>query len=188
MWGIVNGYQEIIHLDFKRICLMGVKNGNAPSPLNCSDVLREQLNLKHKHGKFENSIRKINRRSMRDNDVNDVDILWTKMNIFFDLPYWEHNTLRHNLDNMHIEKNVCDNILGTLMNENGKCKDDEFARLCVESKNVKPHFWLEHNDEVEVIDMLIAPYCMSLEDKVAFLHVLAELRFPDGYGSNISNV
>lgn len=29
---------------------------------------------------------------------------------FFELPYWAHNTLRHNLDVMHIEKNICDNI------------------------------------------------------------------------------
>ena len=27
---------------------------------------------------------------------------------------------------------------------------------------------------------------MSVEDKVTFLRVLTELRFPDGYGSNIS--
>ena len=64
------------------------------------------------------------------------------MSIFFELPYWEHNTLRHNLDIMHIEKNVCDNVLRTLMNENGKFKDDEYARSYVESKNVKPYFGL----------------------------------------------
>ena len=51
---------------------------------------------------------------------------------------------------------------------------------------MKPHFWLERNDEGEVIDMSIVLYCMSVEDNVAFLHVLVELKFPDGYGSNIS--
>ena len=29
---------------------------------------------------------------------------WKKRSIFFELPYWEHNLVRHNLDVMHIEK------------------------------------------------------------------------------------
>ena len=29
---------------------------------------------------------------------------WTKRSIFWDLPYWKDNLLRHNLDVMHIEK------------------------------------------------------------------------------------
>ncbi|XP_057992353.1 uncharacterized protein LOC110636261 [Hevea brasiliensis] len=40
---------------------------------------------------------------------------WNKKSIFFTLPYWEFNLVRHNLDVMHIEKNVCDNILGTFV-------------------------------------------------------------------------
>ena len=30
---------------------------------------------------------------------------WIKRSIFWDLPYWKDNLLRHNLDVMHIEKN-----------------------------------------------------------------------------------
>ncbi|XP_058211658.1 uncharacterized protein LOC131323837 [Rhododendron vialii] len=36
---------------------------------------------------------------------------WKKPSIFFELPYWKDNLLRHNLDVMHIEKNVCDRSL-----------------------------------------------------------------------------
>ena len=32
------------------------------------------------------------------------EILWKKKSIFFRLPYWKDNLLRHNLDVMHIEK------------------------------------------------------------------------------------
>jgi hypothetical protein len=53
---------------------------------------------------------------------------WTKRSIFWDLPYWKDNLLRHNLDVMHIEKNFCDNILHTVMNVSGKTKDNEKAR------------------------------------------------------------
>ena len=46
-----------------------------------------------------------------------------KRSILFDLPYWCHNPLRHNLDAMHIEKNICDKILGTLLNIGRMSKD-----------------------------------------------------------------
>jgi hypothetical protein len=36
------------------------------------------------------------------------DVVWKKKIIFFRLPYWKDNLLRHNLDVMHIEKNVMD--------------------------------------------------------------------------------
>jgi len=52
---------------------------------------------------------------------------WTKRSIFWDLPYWKDNLLRHNLDVMHIEKNFCDNIVHTMMNVSGKTKDNEKA-------------------------------------------------------------
>ncbi|XP_039126962.1 villin-2-like [Dioscorea cayenensis subsp. rotundata] len=49
---------------------------------------------------------------------------WKKKSILFSQPYWEHLCLRHNLDVMHIEKNVSDNILGTLIGQAGKSKDN----------------------------------------------------------------
>ena len=54
---------------------------------------------------------------------------WTKRNIFWDLPYWKDNLLRHNLDVMYIEKNFFDNIFNTVMNISGKTKDNEKARM-----------------------------------------------------------
>jgi hypothetical protein len=59
-----------------------------------------------------------------------------KRSIFFQLPYWEHNLLRHNLDVMYIEKNVCDNLIGTLLNLSGKTKDDLNARLDLEKLGI----------------------------------------------------
>ena len=51
-----------------------------------------------------------------------------KGQFFFELPYWQHNLLRHNLDVMHIEKNIVDSILGTLLNIPGKTKDHAKAQ------------------------------------------------------------
>jgi len=53
---------------------------------------------------------------------------WIKRSIFWDLPYWKDNLLRHNLDVMHIEKNFFD-IFNTVMNVSGKIKDNEKARM-----------------------------------------------------------
>ena len=49
---------------------------------------------------------------------------WSKNTIIFQLEYWHHLLLRHNLDVMDIEKNVCDSVLSTLLsiNENWKIK------------------------------------------------------------------
>ncbi|OMO50578.1 Transposon, En/Spm-like protein [Corchorus capsularis] len=41
----------------------------------------------------------------------------------------EHNLLRQNLDVMHIEKNVCENLVGTILNIDGKSKDNPNTRL-----------------------------------------------------------
>jgi hypothetical protein len=42
---------------------------------------------------------------------------WVKRSMFWELPYWKTNLLRHNLDFMHIEKNMFENIFNTVMGE-----------------------------------------------------------------------
>ena len=37
--------------------------------------------------------------------------IWKKRSIFWDLPYWEHLEVRHCIDVMHVEKNVCDSLI-----------------------------------------------------------------------------
>ena len=44
---------------------------------------------------------------------------WRKKSIFFELPYWESLLVRHNLDVMHIEKNICESLQGTLLELEG---------------------------------------------------------------------
>jgi hypothetical protein len=46
-----------------------------------------------------------------------------------ELPYWKTNLLRHNLDVMHIKKNMFENIFNTVMDVKGKTKDNIKARL-----------------------------------------------------------
>jgi len=57
-----------------------------------------------------------------------VENIWKKKSIFFELPYWSKLDVRHCIDVMHVEKNVCDSIIGTLLNIKGKTKDAINAR------------------------------------------------------------
>ena len=46
-----------------------------------------------------------------------------KRSIFFNISYLKCFFVRYCIDVMHIEKNVCDSIIGTLLNISGKAKD-----------------------------------------------------------------
>jgi hypothetical protein len=54
---------------------------------------------------------------------------WVKRSIFWELPYWKTNLLCHNLDVMHIKKNMFENIFNTVMDMKRKTKDNIKARL-----------------------------------------------------------
>ncbi|GJU24568.1 hypothetical protein Tco_1163189 [Tanacetum coccineum] len=111
--------------------------------------------------------------------------LWKKKSIFFDLEYWKFNLLRHNLDVMHIEKNVCDNLLGTLLNLDGKTKDNENSRKDLMEMGIRHDLHLINRPNKKPY-MPPACYTMSSVEKSNFLQVLKSLKVPDGYSSNIS--
>ncbi|XP_074297293.1 uncharacterized protein LOC141627997 [Silene latifolia] len=167
--------------------------GCAPKSISGSDVLRQQEKIEYTYGKTTKRLKRPNRArevGVSTNMVNDSNCkdnnhnLWNKKSIFFELPYWEHNPLRHTLDVMHIEKNVCDNILGTLLDMD-KSRDNVNARKGLKKLGIKQHLWLQDRPNREPY-MPPASYTMSNEEKEQFLKVLQKIRAPDGYGLNIS--
>lgn len=123
---------------------------------------------------------------LSEDDHDGENSTWSKRSTFFDLPYWENNLLRHNLDAMHIEKNVCDNFLGTLLSMDKKNnRDDKSFREDIQKLGIKPQFWLKVGSNGESY-MPPVSYSMSVEEKDQFLKVLHKLKVPDGYGSNLS--
>jgi hypothetical protein len=40
--------------------------------------------------------------------------------IFWELPYWKDVDVCHSIDVMHVEKNVCESLLRTFLNMEGK--------------------------------------------------------------------
>jgi hypothetical protein len=84
--------------------------------------------------------------------------------------------LRHNLDVMHIEKNKCKALLGTILSIPGKTKDITNSRLDLRDLG---------REEENTCVMPRARFTLMKEQKVAFMNFLREVKFPDGY-SNIS--
>ena len=60
--------------------------------------------------------------------VYDNTHKWTKRSLYWDLPYWNAHLIHHNLDVMHIEKNVFNNVINIVMDVTEKIKDNLNAR------------------------------------------------------------
>jgi hypothetical protein len=83
---------------------------------------------------------------------------------------------------MHIEKNICDNILGTLLELEGKNKDTVNARVDLENMEFKKKFWM--NDEGDIYSKPHAPWMLQKENKIRLCKFLGRTRFPYGFCSN----
>ncbi|KAF5470111.1 hypothetical protein F2P56_010651 [Juglans regia] len=123
-------------------------------------------------------------KSRRKRKRTAEELNWTKYSIFFKLPYWATLRLRHNLDVMHIEKNIFDNILWTLMNVPGKTKDNINSRRDLEILGYRKELHLKC--EGERVAMPHASYTLHGDERNKFCEWLADVKFPDGFASNIS--
>ncbi|XP_020111543.1 uncharacterized protein LOC109726394 isoform X2 [Ananas comosus] len=120
-----------------------------------------------------------------DEDNFNNTSLWKKKSIFFMLPYWKYNLLRHNLDVMHIEKNVGENVFGTVLNEDGKSKDNMKARLDLVDMDIRHELHPQSLPNGRTY-LPSACYLLSREEKEVFCKVLKDIKVPDGFASNIS--
>ena len=61
--------------------------------------------------------------------------------------------MRHNLDVMHVEKNICDSVGETLLNIVSKMKDTDKARLNLADMNIRKelHLQIQGNELVKPI-------------------------------------
>jgi len=105
---------------------------------------------------------------------------WKKQSIFWDLPYWSSNMIRHNLDVMHIEKNVFDNVFNTVLNIVDKIKDNSQSRLDMVNYCDRPQLAKDSNGKYPK-----AVYTIDKEEKAILFNWVKDLKFPDGYVSNL---
>ncbi|XP_048426453.1 uncharacterized protein LOC125470830 [Pyrus x bretschneideri] len=154
---------------------------NPPKPRTAIDCLLEVTGLTFRFGKGA----KASGRKRGWNDDGHVVGQWTKKTIFFDLPYWKDLLLRHNLDVMHIERNVAENVIGTLLEIEGKNKDGIRVRVDLVELGIRHD--LHPRADGGRTKLPATEYNMKPEEKRMLCQVLESIRVPDNYSSNISN-
>ncbi|KAL0293325.1 UNVERIFIED_CONTAM: hypothetical protein Sradi_6944600, partial [Sesamum radiatum] len=95
----------------------------------------------------------LRKRRRAEYEKESEEHIWKKKSIFFELPYWSDNLIRHNLDVMHIEKNKSNIRLPLHPVEKGSGK-----------------YYLPP-----------APFTLGKRDKETFCKVLKSVKAPDGY-------
>ena len=88
---------------------------------------------------------------------------WKKKRIFFQLPYWKTLILRHNLDVMHIEKNICDSIVGTFLSIDGKSKDNRNGYLDLQAMGIR--YQLHPIERGNIVILPAACYSLTSNEK-----------------------
>jgi hypothetical protein len=64
----------------------------------------------------------------RTGKITKEDDMRNKQSIFWELSYWKDLDVRHSIDVMHIETNVCESLLGALLNTDRKTRDHGHAQ------------------------------------------------------------
>jgi hypothetical protein len=148
--------------------------GSAPADLSGDQVHNMVKDITNEFGK------------KRKRSKEDKKRMWKKKSIFWRLPYWEDLEVRHCIDLMHVEKNVCDSLLGLLLNMPGKTKDGLNARLDLQEMNI--HSELQPITDEKTGRVYLPPAChtLSKDEKIAMLSCLADIKVPSGYCARIS--
>ena len=85
---------------------------------------------------------------------------------------------------MHIEKNVCENLLGTLLSIDGKNKDTVKSRMDLKDLKIKSDLHLK-----KVGDRWVKPpasFTLTEDEIKHFTSFIKSVKFPDGYASNLA--
>ncbi|RVW74534.1 hypothetical protein CK203_053767 [Vitis vinifera] len=148
-----------------------------PQALSGEEILHKIDNISNSWG---------NKKVRHDKSKGNTTSYWNKKSIFFDLGYWRYLHVRHNLDVMHIEKNVCETIIGTLLNIQGKTKDGLNSRLDLMDMGLR--FELAPRFEQKRTYLPPACYTLSRMEKKIFCQTLAELKVPEGKVVDVSSL
>ncbi|XP_072071886.1 uncharacterized protein [Arachis hypogaea] len=98
----------------------------------------------------------------------------------------ESNMFRHNLDVMHIEKNIVDSIIETLLDIPRKTKDHAAARFDLKDMGIRKNLQPKDMKDGKKTKLAKACFSMTLAEKIVFCSVLKAAKLPDGSASNIA--
>ena len=149
-----------------------------PGKFSVEEVVRELQKVKDVRPGKQDTTKK------RKREGNEGPKIFSRCSILWKLPYWEDLLVPHILDVMHIEKNICDNILGTLLQIEGKSKDTHNARLDLYDMGIRHALHLQ--EDGNSVRMPPACYVLNKKNKIGFCNFLKSIKFPHGYAANLS--
>ncbi|KAK1585288.1 hypothetical protein QYE76_018004 [Lolium multiflorum] len=129
--------------------------------------------------------------------------VWKRRSVFWDLPYWKILDTPHCLDVMHITKNVCESLLGTLLNMPDRTKDGPKARHDLKVLGIREELQIPAAQEgqseeeadggqkrkrIKQPDYYCPPSCFTFSPAEVdqFFNCLLGVRVPFGYSGLIS--
>lgn len=107
-----------------------IEDGQPPNPLTSHEVVSTIDGIPKIWGK------KQKKKKCKRVNQDGNQIAFNKKSILFELQYWEFLYVQHCLDVMHIKKNVCESVIGTLLDILGKSKDRLNAREDLKALNI----------------------------------------------------
>ncbi|GKC83294.1 putative reverse transcriptase domain-containing protein [Tanacetum coccineum] len=83
------------------------------------------------------------------NTGNRHHSVWTVLTVIYNLPPWygRHNSVPHCIDFMHVEKNVAESLVRTLLHVSGKIKDGVNARFDMAELGVEPELFAMQEED-----------------------------------------
>src|ERR1700731_1551921 len=91
---------------------------------------------------------------------------------------------------MHVEKNVCDSLIGLLLNIPDKTKDGPKARLDMERMGIRPELWSTQTTTKTRVVTHLPPACYTLSkaEIKSFCECLNGVKVSSGYSANIRKI
>ncbi|GJT44951.1 putative transposase-associated domain-containing protein [Tanacetum coccineum] len=171
-------YNEVKHIENK--WGKGKRTNNNAS--------KNQEDTRGRGGKIQKQKRNTTEEEGSSSQVNGQNgVYWKKFNIWYrKLKYWRHNPVPHCIDFMHVEKNVAESIVGTLLHVPGKTKDGLNARLDLAELGVKLELFAMQDEDKTTLPP--TGYTLTNAEKDIFCETLHNIKVPEGYCSNFSSL
>ncbi|XP_073030675.1 uncharacterized protein [Primulina eburnea] len=164
--------------------LSGVALFDKLSEIRC--VFGKKISVKGKKRKNAKDNNLEDSKEEKDFGSTDFRKCWKKKSIFFNLPYWKHLHVRHCLDVMHIEKNVFESLINTLMNVKGKTKDNVAARLDMVQMGVRPELAPKFCEKRTYLPPAACSF--TKKEKLQVCQSIMDIKVPEGFSSNLKNL
>lgn len=89
---------------------------------------------------------------------------------------------------MHIEKNVAEHLICTILDDKLKSKDTVNSRLDMKDIGIHSGQWMQIDDQTGRTVKPIAPFLLTKDEKQQFSQILKDLKLPSSFSSNLSNI